>query len=85
MTATQANVGGTTSYIWYSTNYGVTWTQSNSVSGYYTSVCCSASGQYQTATMFYAPVTKNRNKIFIYINRLWPNVDSSKWFIRYYI
>jgi photosystem II stability/assembly factor-like uncharacterized protein len=67
MTATQANVGGTTSYIWYSTNYGVTWTQSNSVSGYYTSVCCSASGQYQTATMFYAPVTQTGTG-FLYIS-----------------
>jgi xyloglucan-specific exo-beta-1,4-glucanase len=39
----------TSGYIWFSANYGSTWTQANSTSASYLGVTMSASGQYQMA------------------------------------
>jgi photosystem II stability/assembly factor-like uncharacterized protein len=39
-----------TGFLYISTDYGQTWTQVSGLSGItFESVCCSASGQYQTA------------------------------------
>jgi hypothetical protein len=51
MTGVQ-NVAG--SSIWYSMNYGVTWSQAGPYTGYFNGICCSASGQYQTAVTYVA-------------------------------
>ena len=37
------------SSIYYSTNYGLTWTQATCTAAIYIGICCSASGQYQSA------------------------------------
>ena len=38
-------------FIYYSTDYGITWNKSNSISGTWTSVAMSSSGQYQTGVI----------------------------------